>query len=76
MGREIIKEIILGAISDPQLKMFYFEDITELVKKSAGENDVPPEYTDIIYDIIRELIAERKISPVPHGANAAFYTNK
>lgn len=76
MGREEIRAIILKAINDPELKMFYFEDLTKLIKDSTNEHDLPPEYADIIYDIIRELISQRKISPVPHGANASFYTNK
>lgn len=83
MEKEEIRRIVLEGIDRLNLSLFYFTDIKKVLEDHINkENDVenpveiPSAYEDILNEVLRDLVAERKISPIPHGANAAFFVNK
>lgn len=74
MDKNELRAIILEEINKQSLKSFDFEAIQQIVE-TAIKQEMPPQCIDMLYEVIRDLVKERVISPVPHGA-PTFFVNK
>lgn len=78
MEKAEMREIILEAIGKLSLKSFDFELICREIGSFLNKGnpvDLSPEYEEKITEVIRELVKERIICPVPHG-KPTFFVNK
>lgn len=73
-----IKDMVLELIGTPDLKSFDFELISEKIKDFAEQEkkmELSANYEDALHEVLRDLVKERVISPVPHG-RPVFFVNK
>lgn len=77
-----MRETILDAINNKGLKSFTFEDLIIMMEAAAKEKgrefsfDECPDYQHMLTEVVRELVVDRVISAVPHGAPTFFATKK
>lgn len=74
-----MRDIMLEIIDGLRLKSFDFElicqEIGRFMNKDTESAALPPEYEDIVSKVMRELVIERVICPVPHG-KPTFFVNR
>jgi len=82
MDQAEMRETILDAINNKGLKSFTYEYIMKLIETECKEKrnidfsfEEFPDAEYMLTEVVRDLLVERVISTVPHGA-PVFFVNK